>query len=65
MQIAARKLGNEEGLWGREVDPSGNQWQIGGTWAMDKNGTIKWGGASKTAAEIPDLAEACGAVGGY
>jgi hypothetical protein len=65
IQIAARKLGTEEGIWGREVDPSGNQWQIGGSWAMDKNGTVMWGHASKSAAEIPDLVEACQSVGGY
>jgi hypothetical protein len=38
-QIAARKLGKEEGLWGREVDPSGNRWQVGGSWATDES---KW-----------------------
>lgn len=65
VQIAARNLGNTDGLWGREVDPSGSQWQIGGAWAMDKNGTVMWGGAAKSAAEIADLTEACRVVGGY
>ena len=64
VQIAARKLGNEEGLWGREVDPSANRWQTGGSWACDQMGTVRWGGASKSAADIPDLVEGCKAVGG-
>lgn len=65
VQMAARKLGNEEGNWGREVDPSGNRWQTGGSWATDKMGTVRWGGPNKSAADIPDLIEACKAVGAY
>lgn len=64
-QIAARKLGREEGLWGREVDPSGNRWQVGGTWATDETGLIRWGAVSKTADEIPDLVQACHILGAY
>jgi hypothetical protein len=37
-QIARNKLGKEEGNWGREVDPSGNRWQIGGAWSTDEYG---------------------------
>jgi len=36
-QIAMRKLGTEEKIWGREVDPSGNRWQVGGSWATDES----------------------------
>lgn len=57
--IAARKLGTQEGIWGREVDPSGNYWQTGGSWATDKMGTVRWGAASTSAADIPNLDEAC------
>ncbi|KAH8761918.1 hypothetical protein BGZ57DRAFT_576851 [Hyaloscypha finlandica] len=64
-QIAARKLGREEGLWGREVDPSGNRWQVGGSWATDETGLIRWGAVSKTADDIPDLVEACHILGAY
>lgn len=64
-QIAARKLGTQEGLWGREVDPSGNRWQIGGSWATDETGVIRWGAVSKTADDIPDLVEACKSLGAY
>jgi hypothetical protein len=63
--VAARKLGTEDNIWPREVDPSGNRWQTGGAWATDKMGTVRWGGASKWAAEIPDLQAACAAVGSY
>jgi hypothetical protein len=60
--IAARKLGTEEGIWGREVDPSANRWQTGGSWAMDRMGTVRWGGKSQSAADIPNLQEACEAL---
>lgn len=63
--IAARKLWNEEKIWPREVDPSGNRWQTGGSWATDRAGTVRWGAASKSAAEIADFKEAASVVGGY
>ncbi|KAA8568111.1 hypothetical protein EYC84_008514 [Monilinia fructicola] len=62
-EVARQKLGKQEGIWGREVDPSGNRWVVGGSWATDEMGTIKWGAASKSADEIPDLVEACKSVG--
>ncbi|OWO98015.1 hypothetical protein B2J93_8240 [Marssonina coronariae] len=37
-QMAARKLGTNENIWGREVDPSANRWQVGGCWATDQSG---------------------------
>lgn len=40
-QIARNKLGKEEGNWGREVDPSGNRWQVGGAWSTDEYGPPK------------------------
>lgn len=36
-QMAMRKLGTQEGMWAREVDPSGNRWQVGGSWATDES----------------------------
>ncbi|KAI9641633.1 hypothetical protein NHQ30_009487 [Ciborinia camelliae] len=62
-EIARQQLGKQEGIWGREVDPSGNRWVVGGSWTTDQMGTIKWGAASKSADEIPDLVEACKSVG--
>ncbi|KAH6674876.1 hypothetical protein B0J14DRAFT_479572 [Halenospora varia] len=62
-QVARNKLGKEEGIWGRDVDPSGNRWQVGGAWAMDELGTVRWGAANKTADDLPDLVEACKSLG--
>lgn len=42
-QIAARKLGTQEGIWGREVDPSANRWQVGGCWATDESKSVDFG----------------------
>jgi len=64
-QVAQHKLGKEEGIWGREVDPSGNRWQVGGAWATDEIGTIRWGRASNTADDIPNLVEGCQSLGVY
>jgi len=64
-QIAFRKLGTNEGLFYREVDPSGNRWQVGGTWTTDETGMIRWGGVSKTADDVLDLVEACRSLGAY
>ncbi|KAE8454519.1 hypothetical protein EG329_000142 [Mollisiaceae sp. DMI_Dod_QoI] len=66
-QVAMRKLGTEEGIWAREVsgDGSANRWVVGGAWGVDEVGNIRYGGASKTADDIPDLVEACKALGAY
>ncbi|PBP26613.1 hypothetical protein BUE80_DR002434 [Diplocarpon rosae] len=62
-QMAARRLGTNENIWGREVDPSANRWQVGGCWATDQMGSVRWGAASNTADVIPDLTEACKVLG--
>ncbi|EPQ66743.1 Bgt-2681 [Blumeria graminis f. sp. tritici] len=62
-QMAARKLGTEKGIWGREVDPSGNRWVVGGAWSTNELGTIKWGQPSSTADDIPKLEEAVKSLG--
>ncbi|EPE26905.1 Thioredoxin-like protein [Glarea lozoyensis ATCC 20868] len=62
-QIARTKLGKEEGNWGREVDPSGNRWQTGGAWSTDELGLVRWGAANNTADDLPNLIEACRALG--
>jgi len=36
-QVAIRKLGTNENIWAREVDPSANRWQVGGCWATDES----------------------------
>jgi len=62
-QVAIRKLGTNENIWAREVDPSANRWQVGGCWATDEMGSVRWGAASRTADEVPDLVEACKVLG--
>ncbi|KUJ09282.1 uncharacterized protein LY89DRAFT_701359 [Mollisia scopiformis] len=64
-QMAMRRLGTEGGIWAREVDGSANRWLVGGAWGVDEVGTIRYGSASKTADDIPDLVEACKALGAY
>ncbi|RKF62676.1 putative thioredoxin-like protein [Golovinomyces cichoracearum] len=62
-QMAARRLGNEEGIWAREVDPSANRWVIGGAWCTNELGSIQWGGASVTADDLPKFSEAVSCLG--
>lgn len=35
--VAMRKLGTQENIWARDVDSSGNRWQVGGGWAVDES----------------------------
>jgi len=56
------KLGREENIWSTTVE-SGNRWQIGGAWAVDKMGVVRWGGVAKTADDLPGLEEGCRALG--
>jgi len=56
------KLGREESIQGTMVE-SGNKWQIGGAWAVDKMGVVRWGGAARTADDLPALEKGCRALG--
>lgn len=56
------KLGKVEGIWNRPTE-SGSRWQTAGSWAIDEKGVVRWGGAAKTADEVPDFKEALLAVG--
>lgn len=55
------KLGKEEGIWNRPTS-SGSRWQTAGSWAVDKEGKVQWGGPSSRADEIPDFEEAVKAI---
>lgn len=55
--MAQRKLGNEGGMWAREAGEGGSRWIIGGAWAIDGEGVVRWGGRMKTADDLPLLAE--------
>jgi hypothetical protein len=55
------KLGREEKIWNKPTE-SGSRWQTAGSWAVDKEGTLVWGGASKSADDVPDFDEAVKAL---
>lgn len=50
------KLGTSEGIWNRPTE-SGSRWQTSGTWAIDKEGSVRWGRVSRTADDVLDLGE--------
>jgi hypothetical protein len=54
---AAYRLGKDEGTWNRPTE-SGNRWQTSGSFAVDGEGTVRWGGAMRRADEIPNFEEA-------
>ncbi|KAJ7464626.1 hypothetical protein FB451DRAFT_1352861 [Mycena latifolia] len=54
---AAYRLGKNEGIWNRPTE-SGNRWQMSGSFAMDSEGIVRWGGAMRRADEIPNFEEA-------
>lgn len=56
------KMAKEEGIVNRPT-ASGYRWQTSGTWAVDAQGTVVWGGVAGGANEIPDFGEALEALG--
>jgi hypothetical protein len=58
---AVYKLGKEKNIWNRPTE-SGSRWQTAGSWAVDAQGMVKWGGLSKSANEVPTFHEAVTAV---
>lgn len=57
------KLGREEGIWNRPTE-SGSRWQVSGSFGVDGEGVVKWGGAAERADEIPEFEDAVAAVEG-
>ncbi|KAL6718045.1 hypothetical protein ACLMJK_004130 [Lecanora helva] len=55
------KLGRGEGIWNRPTE-SGSRWQSAGSWAVDGEGAVRWGGVSERADEIPDFGRAVAAL---
>ena len=43
--------------WNRPTE-SGSRWQTSGSFAVDRNGVVKWGGAAVRADWIPDFEDA-------
>ncbi|KAH6643980.1 hypothetical protein C7974DRAFT_371152 [Boeremia exigua] len=50
------KLGKEEGIWNRPTE-SGNRWQTGGNYGIDKNGIVQWNGKHQRADDMSDFKE--------
>ncbi|KAF2866732.1 hypothetical protein BDV95DRAFT_583688 [Massariosphaeria phaeospora] len=44
-------LGKKENMWGQQVGEGGCRWQVGGTFAVDERGTVKWGGPMQSVDE--------------
>jgi hypothetical protein len=55
--FAVYKLGKEKGIWNRPTE-SGSRWQTAGSWSVDAQGVVRWGGPSKRADEVPEFEEA-------
>lgn len=51
------KLGRNEGIWNRPTE-SGSRWQTAGSYAVDGDQIVRWGGPTQRADEIPDFARA-------
>ncbi|KAF2264588.1 hypothetical protein CC78DRAFT_533175 [Lojkania enalia] len=56
-------LGKKEGVWGRQVGEGGCRWQVGGAYAVDERGLIKWGGPMKSVDDAIQLEEGIRALG--
>ncbi|SPQ22549.1 0641606f-0944-4693-9c77-29be4c8c5742 [Thermothielavioides terrestris] len=61
---SAWKLGTEEGIWNRAAD-SGSRWQVGGAFAVDAGGFVRWVRPSASADDVPDFQEALKALAGH
>ncbi|KAK5175540.1 uncharacterized protein LTR77_000679 [Saxophila tyrrhenica] len=57
------KLGRTEGVWNRPTE-SGSRWQTAGTYSVDGDGVVRWGGPAQRADDIPDLEAAVQSVRG-
>lgn len=56
------KLGKGEGIWNRGTE-SGTRWQTSGSFAIDKEGMVRWVEVARSADEIADFEEALVALG--
>ncbi|KAF2787933.1 hypothetical protein K505DRAFT_287040 [Melanomma pulvis-pyrius CBS 109.77] len=54
-------LGKQEGIWNRPTE-SGTRWQSSGSFAVDRDGVMRWGGPSRSADDVPDFGEAMEAI---
>ncbi|KAM3526530.1 hypothetical protein MY4038_006797 [Beauveria bassiana] len=56
------RLGTDEGVWNRPTE-SGTRWQIGGAFATDGGGVVRYAHVAKAADDMPDLKAAAQSVG--
>ncbi|PMB65512.1 hypothetical protein BM221_008870 [Beauveria bassiana] len=56
------RLGTDEGVWNRPTE-SGSRWQIGGAFATDGGGVVRYAHVAKAADDMPDLKAAAQSVG--
>ena len=55
------KLGKKDNIWNRPTE-SGTRWQTSGSFAIDKDGRVRWGQPAPSADWIPDFEEAIRAI---
>lgn len=60
---ALYRMARDEGIVNRPTE-SGSRWQTSGSWAVDGDGKVVWGGPARTADEIPEFADAVRALRG-
>jgi hypothetical protein len=56
------RMAKDEKMWNKPTE-SGTRWQTAGTFAVDGQGVVRWGGPAKAADDLPDLKEALAALG--
>ncbi|KAK0753457.1 hypothetical protein B0T18DRAFT_424013 [Schizothecium vesticola] len=64
--VHAYRLGKDEGIWGTgpiEGDATGTRAQMGGAFAMDAGGVVRWAKVCTSADDIPNFDEALRALG--
>jgi hypothetical protein len=57
------KLGREHNIWNRPTE-SGSRWQTSGSFAVDADGIVRWGGPASRADDVPTFKEAVTALEG-
>jgi len=60
---AVYRLGKDKGIWNRPTE-SGSRWQTSGSFGIDGDGIVKWGGAAQRADEVPEFERAVEAFSG-
>jgi hypothetical protein len=59
---SAFKLAKDEKIWNKGTE-SGTRWQTAGSFAVDKEGIVRWVKVAKAADDMPDFKEGLVALG--